>query len=165
LVLRHEVLCAHVTMRPRRPALSSSSLGLRPVHTNWFCPLSPLSFQSLTTIKFSKPFVLITIRNARGCGYPPDPLRETLTPLISDPVSSNSVPRVGHNAACADAALFCFSNLQHSTSRSNSYGPVRSQRGLALSSLLSSLESTLAKVYENKRLYLPLESTLTRKAG
>jgi len=43
-----------------------------------FCPVSStrsiisacLSFQSLTTIKFSNPFVLITIRNAGGWAYP-----------------------------------------------------------------------------------------------
>ncbi len=37
------------------------------------CPLPPLCFQQLPTIKFSKSLVLITIRNAGGGGYPPCP--------------------------------------------------------------------------------------------
>src|SRR5258707_13827394 len=46
---------------PKNPRLAPC-----PLHTSLFCPFPPLCFQSLTTVKFSKPFVLITIRNAGG---------------------------------------------------------------------------------------------------
>ena len=58
-------------MRPRpvvlqkTPATPASSPVARPSSTLPF-----LSFQPLTTIKFSNPLVLITIRNAGGCTYP-----------------------------------------------------------------------------------------------
>ncbi len=54
----------------RRPALSISSLSLRPAPIHSAPILPPLCFQSLTTIKFSKPLVLTTMRIAGGCTYP-----------------------------------------------------------------------------------------------
>ena len=43
--------------------------------------------------------------------------------------------------------------------------PLRTHRSLFSDHRVSPLEPTLAKVYENKGLYLPLESTLTKKGG
>jgi RNA polymerase sigma-70 factor, ECF subfamily len=60
-------------MRPRRSSLSTPSLDACPLRTSLFCPWPPLFFQSLTTLKSSKPFVLITMRNAGGCTYSPSP--------------------------------------------------------------------------------------------
>src|SRR5260370_20807157 len=72
-------------MRPRRPTCSTSSLPVYPelraacpAPTNLSNRLPLLSFQSLSTIKFSKSFVLITIQNAGGCAYPPLPHTSSL---------------------------------------------------------------------------------------
>ena len=59
-------------LRPRRPALSTPPPPSRPLCTNLLCPLPSLSFQSLTTIKFSKPLVLITMQIAGGVGVSPE---------------------------------------------------------------------------------------------
>jgi len=68
----------HITRLPRAAkGLPRASKGLPRASRGPFVPvarlssaLPSLSFQSLTTIKFSKPLVLITIRNAWGCTYP-----------------------------------------------------------------------------------------------
>jgi hypothetical protein len=57
------------------PHAITSPLPLLSFHSLTNCPrfathFEPLSFQSITTVKFSKSFVLITTRNAGGWGYP-----------------------------------------------------------------------------------------------
>src|SRR5437660_7486045 len=72
------VACTEPRSGRLQPAPYASSSG-RPSKTSRYPSLfsrcSPnilpsLSFQPLTTIKFSNPLVLITIRNAGGCTYP-----------------------------------------------------------------------------------------------
>jgi hypothetical protein len=62
-----------------------------------FATLSdPLYYQSITNCSISKSFVLITIQQCRGWVGASllRPSRRTLTPFISDPVSSTLVPRI-----------------------------------------------------------------------
>ena len=57
-------------MRAHRSPFSNLPLPLRPALPGLPSVLRPLSFQSFTTVKSSKPFVFITIRNAGGWAYP-----------------------------------------------------------------------------------------------
>src|SRR5213595_2257319 len=56
---------------PRQGALYPSSWNALSLQLTCQCPLLLLCFQSLTTIKFGNPFVLITMQNARGVGVLP----------------------------------------------------------------------------------------------
>jgi hypothetical protein len=61
-----QAVCARPFMRPRRPALSTSSLAFRPFSMSPSNSWPVLYFQSLPTIKFCNSFLLITIQNAGG---------------------------------------------------------------------------------------------------
>ncbi len=150
----------------------------------------PLSFQSLTTVKFSNHFVLITIRNAGGCTYPlsPSPSRKTehpkkmrflserskpkdlsLTPLISDPLSSTLVARirVSQHPDLASGRRTrvrgSFSILSAVNCRSEVWPEIPARPELsATTSLLESTLTNHAQLIENTATLSSLESTLTR---
>jgi hypothetical protein len=88
----------------RRPALSISSLPLRPalregapsLATRHSTLATIFCFQSLTSIKFCNSFVSIFFQHARGWVGASllRSSRKTLSHLISDPMSSTLVPRI-----------------------------------------------------------------------
>src|SRR5260370_14992302 len=98
-------------MRAHRPPLSDLPLQPRPALPGSSSVLRSLSFQSLTNCPICKPFVLITLQQYRGCGYPlPHPhsslhpsrsaancwLSPSLTPLES---ALTSHPQILENTA------------------------------------------------------------------
>ena len=127
-------------MRPRRPVFSTPSLAPCPLCTNLFCPLPTLCFQSLTTVKFSKPFVLITIRNAGG-----------LVGASLKTFKHFNAPMFKHSLRIS------FTN--------NACEPFATVDSKRLTQALSSLESALTshpQLIENTATLSPLEATLTR---
>ena len=121
------------------------------------------SFQSLTTVKSSKPFVLITIRNAGGCGYSPSSYRAFPRDSRSLRASAYSVPLrycflffpppiTGHGSLACN----CF--------RTTTWEPLATVDSKPLTQTLSLLESTLIsrpQVIESTATLSPLDATLT----
>ncbi len=138
---------------------------------------SLLCFQSLPTIKFSNPLVLITIRNAGG--WVVGALAEifskrTLTPLISDLSSSTStlVPRIGRSPMWGFSSLLLHGSritghgsLHRNSFRCNTCEPLACVDSKRLTQTLSPLESALtsrSQLIENTPTLSPLDATLTR---
>ena len=130
----------------RQPARTTFPLSTHPSSVLPF-----LCFQSLlpradakgTAVKYSKPFVLITIRNAGGCGYSPSSYRAFPRDSRSLRASAYSVPLrycflffpppiTGHGSLACN----CF--------RTTTWEPLATVDSKPLTQTLSLLESTLA---------------------
>ncbi len=174
-----------------RPTLSGSP---RSSNNHLPSPVASLCFQSLTTIKFSKPFVLITIRNAGGCGWSPlpGPSRKTehpkrmrvlsersepkdlsLTPLISDHVSSTLVRRIRRRRVRGFLSTVSTVNCRLSP-RDSSVLPQPSTFELSALRLPSRISFRMNTFETPSQLFIlkslcemlsPLECALTRKQG
>ncbi len=165
---------------PLSPALVSGfsspfSVSVSAAHhisTNRVSPFLPLlSFQSLTTIKFSNPLVLTTIRNAGGCGW--SPFRSNIQifkrprftnasqPLCSVSAASrvrSEIPPESETPALSER----ISHLASTSSRKLSAADL-----CAISFRMNTCE-TPPKSVHSKRLaqsLSPLESALTKKWG
>src|SRR5262250_3782038 len=91
-------LVVNSRLHPRQNRLCSHVGSMVILQHGRQCPFPPLSFQSLTTIKFCNSFVLITIQNGRGV-YPLGPCRTfklylSSLPSPRRPSSSSGFPAV-----------------------------------------------------------------------
>ncbi len=121
---------AHLRDLPWYPASAVGACGDSSLlHQSRACPdrvgvtndeshtLPPLSFESLTTIKFSNPLVLKTIRNAGGCTYPlpPTPFKKHFSSLqILNASASSTFVLCIRRRRVRRFLLFCF-NFELST--------------------------------------------------
>ena len=125
--------------------------------------LPPLSFQSLTTIKFSNPLFLTTMRNAGGCTYSPSASDVTHS-RNHLPWCSAFVPSALRHA-CGDSSLpglLSTLNFRLWTSASPLEATLTSHSQLIENTAtLSSLDATLTRFLAVSH----LESTLTKKVG
>lgn len=71
------------------------------------CPLLPLCFQQLPTIKFCNPFVLITLQIARGVGIPQRRSPSSIT-LIRRPILERTRPQQTGGLCVFPLSAFCF---------------------------------------------------------
>ncbi len=146
---------SHATERGGR---SEDSLATRhsSLATVWY-------FQSLTTVKYSNPFVLITIRNAGGCTYSPSASDVTHS-RNHLPWCSAFVPSALRHA-CGDSSLpglLSTLNFRLWTSASPLEATLTSHSQLIENTAtLSSLDATLTRFLAVSH----LESTLTKKVG
>ncbi len=129
-----------------RPAIPKNSPpALHPANTHSSTTLPLLSFQSLTTIKFSNPLVLITIRNAGGCVYTARFSMQTF--------------KCGWRLARPGRAIPCASPGRSLSPLESA--PTRHSQLIENTATLSPLQSTLKRPCA----VTPLECALTKKRG
>ncbi len=150
-------------MFARHAVPNNSSLSLHLADNHLSLHLASLCFQSLATIKFSNPFVLITIRNAGGWVYSHSASNVTHS-RNHLPWCSASVPSALRHP-CGDSSLpglLSTLNFRLWTSASPSECALTGRLELIENTAtLSLLESTLTRPCA----VTPVEATLTKKGG
>jgi hypothetical protein len=152
----------HLSAALHAPTNSQQLTNCSPIVSHFV----PLCFQSLTTVKLCKPFVLITIRNARGWvgASPLRPSRKTLSHLISDPASSTLVPHIGRSPVRGFFGSSSTFNFELSTACPG----VRRRVDPCANSFRINTCETPSQLFILKglcKMLNPLDATLTKKRG